>query len=38
MTILAGFAYSLVAYGLPLSLFATTVARQPHEVIIMIVG
>ena len=38
MTVLAGFAYTFVAFGVSVALFAATVARQPYEVIIMIVG
>ena len=38
MTVLAGFSYSLVAYAIPTALFFLTVARQPHEVIVMILG
>ena len=38
MTVLAAFAYTMIAYGPVVAMFAVTVARQPHEVIIMILG
>ena len=38
MTVLAVFSYGLIAYGPAAALFFVTVARQPHEVIILIVG
>lgn len=38
MTVLAAFAYSMIAFGPPVSLFFATVVRQPHEIIAMILG
>ena len=36
MTVLAAFSYSLLAYGISTSMFLMTVARYPHEVIMVI--
>ena len=38
MTVLATFSYGLIAFGPVGALFCTTVARYPHEVIIMMAG
>ena len=38
MTVLAVFAYGFIAFGPVGALFAVNVARNPHEVIIMMVG
>ena len=38
MTVLATFSYGLIAFGPVGALFCTTVARHPHEVIIMMAG
>ena len=38
MTVLATFSYGLIAFGPVGALFCATVARHPHEVIIMMAG
>ena len=38
MTVLATFGYGLIAFGPVAALFCTTVARHPHEVIIVMAG
>jgi len=38
MTVLATFGYGLIAFGPVAALFCATVARHPHEVIIMMAG
>ena len=38
MTVLAIFSYGFIAFGPVATLFIVTVARHPHEVIVMMAG